>query len=226
MKKLSFLLLLGSSLLMPALPPARAQQPGGLDPSFAPAKIDLGVQQIIAQAGGSALVAGRYTTINGTPVGPVVRLKADGTLDPNFANTNLDYIPAGDTQVNSIAIASGSDGKIYVALNTTPSLTATLVRLNANGSTDTSFHTTVDGAPNAMVVQPNGQVVIAGSFSTLNGVSVNGLPRPSRTRRLHGLLVRHQPPARRAGHPVHLRLRTGRASRWQIPRGRDSVLQQ
>ncbi len=160
--------------LQVAVPLGRAQQPGGLDPSFAPAKVDVAVQQIVACPGGRALVAGRFTTVNDTPVGPVVQLKADGTLDPDFANNNRSYLPAGDTKVNSIVVATDAFDRTYVAITSTPSFNGTLVRLYANGALDTGFHATIDGAPNAMVAQPNGQVIIAGSFSTLNGVTVQG----------------------------------------------------
>jgi len=54
-----------------------------------------------------------------------------------------------------------------------------IVRLNADGTLDTTF-TTGTGASNivlSVMVQANGQIFVGGSFTTWNGVAVNGIAR-------------------------------------------------
>jgi uncharacterized delta-60 repeat protein len=49
--------------------------------------------------------------------------------------------------------------------------------LNADGSLDTSFVPTVNGPVQALAVQSNGQILVGGSFSQVDGISRNNLAR-------------------------------------------------
>src|SRR5262249_39592003 len=50
-------------------------------------------------------------------------------------------------------------------------------RLNTNGLRDTNFVTVVNQTVNAVVVQPDGKVLIGGNFTVVNGTSRTNLTR-------------------------------------------------
>src|SRR5687768_722918 len=108
-----------------------------VDPSFNPniqtsALQRKAVQQIIPLPNGRALVAGHFNSYNRQPVGWLVRLNADGTLDQGF-NCNL---PNPDY---SIGIGLQTDGKIIVLIFFDEE-SYQFVRLNADGSPDPTFN--------------------------------------------------------------------------------------
>lgn len=73
------------------------------------------------------------------------------------------------------ALATQNDGKIIVAGRFTSlqpygdgvNDRINLARINANGSIDDSFRPAINGIVNAVVIQPNGQIVIAGQFTSI-----------------------------------------------------------
>ncbi len=89
--------------------------------------------------GFSPLVAGSFATVNGQPHVGIVRLLADGTLDPYFA-PNL-AAPFG-----AYALALQPDGRILVGAEQLTDGTASkarITRLVADESIDPSFAATV-----------------------------------------------------------------------------------
>lgn len=139
----------------------------------------LPVTSVAVQTDGRILAGGRFTTFNGSPAGRLVRLNADGTIDATF-NANLGAGFNGDVT----AVTLQPDGKILVGGNFTSihGVTANrLVRLNADGTLDTTFTTNLgsgfSGAVSALAVQPDGKILAGGLFATLNGVTVNRLVR-------------------------------------------------
>ena len=157
------------ALSLSGLVPASAQVPGGIDPSFQPPVTDQPASQVLFQSTGQAIIAGNFSTVNGTATGPVARLSTTGALDQSFTNASADYLPAGDT-ANSVRIALQADDKILLFIESEPTGTVSFIRLNANGTRDTSFFTTLNGVLSAFVVQSDGHIVITGSYTMLNGV--------------------------------------------------------
>jgi uncharacterized delta-60 repeat protein len=127
---------------------------------------------ITVQEDGKILLGGSFSTFNGTVVNGLVRLNADGTRDTAFT-TNV-----GTGQTSNIrSITTQPDGKNILVGDFTTFNGATvnsLVRLNADGTRDTAFTTNAGtGAdPNTTiwdaVVQPDGKIVLGGSFTTFN----------------------------------------------------------
>lgn len=80
------------------------------------------------------------------------------------------------------AIAQQSDGKIliggmFILYN---SITQNqIARLNTDGTLDTTFHTGtgLDGRLNVFLFQKDGKIIIAGAFSSYNGIQRNGIAR-------------------------------------------------
>ncbi len=86
------------------------------------------------------------------------------------------FNPGANSYISALAVQA--DGKIVVGGNFTTlggggiGTTARnrIGRLNADGSLDTSFNPTADSDVNAVAIQPDGNIVVGGSFTTLGGV--------------------------------------------------------
>ena len=140
------------------------------------------------QSDGKILVAGFFTSFNGNSAVPdrLLRLNSDGTLDTTF-NTNL------GTGFNFFVWPTTvqSDGKILVGggfttLNGSGAVPDRLLRLNSDGTLDTTFNTNIgtgfDGTVEAVTLQSDGKIILAGDFVSLNG---NSTPTPDRLVRLN-----------------------------------------
>ena len=113
------------------------------------------VQQILPLPNGKALVAGNFSSYNGQPTGPIVRLNADGTLDQAF-NSNSPYWDAW-----WIKAAFQTDGKILV-LYLCDYPNSCLVRLNADGRPDPTYNGYWQA--NDFMIDASDRVILSGSF--------------------------------------------------------------
>ena len=159
---------------------ARLNADGSLDSSFNLGTVAYGsVNSIVVRSDGKVLIGGDliYNYINDTNYNSgIARLNANGSLDSTFN-------PGRGIGVASIAVQS--DGKIliggyFTAVNGTNR--NNIARLNANGSPDSSFNpgTGTDGWVRSIALQSDGNVLIGGDFTI-----VNGAVRP-RVARLYG----------------------------------------
>jgi uncharacterized delta-60 repeat protein len=150
---------------------ARFDVNGTLDAAFNP-DIDVIVAALGLQSGGRIVVAGRFggATVGGTPMGSLVRLNPDGSLDSSFANRQ-------DVERGVRAIAVQADDRILAVLETSGGGN-TLVRFNADGSPDTTFSqlSTPSGTFDAVVLQTDGRILVGGEF-TLGSPAVSRLAR-------------------------------------------------
>lgn len=113
---------------------------------------------------GSFLVGGQFSAyngqdiVNGSPVGPLVKLNSDGSLDTSFSVVLNDDV---------FAINVLSSGKIYVGGNFTNKLT----RLNSDGTVDLTFDvgTGFNNRVSSIEVDSNGKVIVGGWFDEYNG---------------------------------------------------------
>ena len=121
------------------------------------------------QSDGKILVGGSFTTFTGSSQNYLIRLNSDGSKDTTF-NIGSGF----NTVVRSIDIQS--DGKILVGGDFTTFTGATqdrLIRLNSNGSKDTSFNigTGFDSVIRSIDIQSDGKILVGGDFTTYQGVS-------------------------------------------------------
>ena len=149
-------------------------QPCSLDSSFNPAlNTGAAVYFVTLQTNGQILIGGSFSSIDTVPIANVARLNPDGTLDQSFspgAAADIGY-------VNAIAVQS--DGKILIGGSFFSSAGITpenMARLNSDGTVDSDFDPNLylDAPVNAIVVQPDGQILVGGSFGI-----VDSLPRRS-----------------------------------------------
>jgi uncharacterized delta-60 repeat protein len=162
--------------------------PGSLDASFdssgtVPAGGNVAVVQPLPD--GTALVGGGFTTINGQPRAKLARYLANGTLDAGWVAASNLLSGSGEVKV----LQRLSDGKILVG----GGFSATqgglrhdnFLRLNADGSLDTSFGSgwsntgspAINGEVHSISLQPNGQIVVSGAFSSVLGTTIRGIAR-------------------------------------------------
>ncbi len=136
-----------------------------------------GTEKYFAEtADGKIIIMGDFTSLNGTTVGGIVRLNADGTIDNTF-NQGAGF--AGGYPYGATA---QSNGKLLVVSSATTYDGATisnLVRLNSDGTLDTDFVTNVGSTNNVYktAVQADGKILVSGAFNTFNGLSVNKIIR-------------------------------------------------
>jgi uncharacterized delta-60 repeat protein len=156
---------------------ARLRSNGVLDPDFGggDGRLSVGsgsLNAVIVQPDRKILVAGNAL---GSAVMTVTRLRTNGDPDTTFDGDGTATIDFGSLADAGNDAALQTDGRIVVAGYTqaTDSPPA-IARLNANGSPDTTFgggdgKVTIDfGAAtfmNAVALQPNGRIVVAGQMT-------------------------------------------------------------
>lgn len=174
---------------------ARLNPDGSLDSNFNPvepwpdsANHSFEVHAIALQADGKVLVAGMYTFCQDNGGDPefggggiscdneqfLIRMDPDGGRDAAF------ILAAGPvTGIGSIAIQR--DGGILVGgLFRVPggALRSGIVRIHANGSIDTGFEASLNGEVTAIIVQPDGKVMVGTEVATVTqGTSGDGIVR-------------------------------------------------
>jgi uncharacterized delta-60 repeat protein len=139
---------------------------------------------LVQQADGKLVAAGRGFGVTGQTLFMLVRYDADGTLDPSFGEgTGTVITPFITGFANSSGLASAlvqqPDGKLVAAgissIDDFYTNSFAIVRYNADGTLDPTFGagtgiviTPVRGtaSAHALVLQPDGKIVAAGSSDT------------------------------------------------------------
>ena len=129
----------------------------------------------VTQSDNKLIVGGNFTTYSGSTVNRVVRINTDGTRDLTFSVGN-----GANTVVSAVALQS--DGKAIVGGQFTSfsgSAVNRLVRVNTNGTRDTSFNvgTGLDGnvSTNGITIAADGTIYCLGSFTTYSGSNSRGI---------------------------------------------------
>jgi uncharacterized delta-60 repeat protein len=153
---------------------ARLNPDGSLDNSFlcttAPP-----VSAIAVQPDGKILIGGgAYQAPNFT------RLNPDGSFDGTFLGGQGGVAGGADHAVRAIAVQG--DGKILLGgwFESVDGISQTnLARLDANGSFDAAFRPRLDHrySVTSVAVQPDGKILFAGDFNSVNEVARHGVAR-------------------------------------------------
>ena len=105
-------------------------------------------------------------------VGSYIRLNENGTRDTSFALRGSSYF------VTSTVITPLPDGRYLVAgtTNSVGSAFTGVLRLNADGTVDRTFQTaspyTLAAGVNDILVQPDGRILVAGTFNVRNDLTL------------------------------------------------------
>ena len=141
--------------------------PGGIDVQFDPKWTVVGsVLTMAVQDDGKLLLGGAFTN---TGIHNIARLNADGIVDPNFKTGVGANGPV-------YAVALQTDGKILIGGAFTKFngvVRNRIARLNSNGTLDTTFLPGMgaDANVNALLIEPDGKILIGGAFNTVNGTA-------------------------------------------------------
>jgi uncharacterized delta-60 repeat protein len=155
---------------------ARLNADGSLDTSFDPgAGADGPVLALLVQPDGKVLIGGEFTAYDGTPRSRIARLNADGSLDTSFNPGAGATSTSTSTVVAVRSFALQPDGKVLIGgAFTAYDNTARrgIARVNTDGSPDTTFNPGAGtfGVVQAIVIQPDGKLLIGGSFTSYNNV--------------------------------------------------------
>ena len=154
----------------------RLNPDGSLDPDFNPGAIGR-VSCLAVQADGKIVVGGAFTKLCGQARNCLGRLNADGSLDISFN-------PNANGEVCALAVQT--DGKIIVGggfYMLGGEIHDYIGRLNADGSVDPSFNSGTGASyPSypyvySLAVQPDGQILVGGVFTKLDGETRNRIGR-------------------------------------------------
>ncbi len=158
----------------------RLNADGTLDNTFNPVTDQFGdVFCLALQPDGRILLGGNFNTLGGQARTSVGRLNPDGTLDASFSPG-----VAGGFRPPVRCLAIQPDGKIVVggSFSSLGGQSRTnLGRLNSDGTLDASFNTGAAGvfgdSVHCLALQPDGKIVVGGSFEVLGGQSRTNIGR-------------------------------------------------
>lgn len=150
---------------------ARLNADGTLDNTFTPGVgANSTVYKIATDAAGRIIICGNFQKYNNVTRVRLARLDANGVLDNTF-NPGTGFNGA----VYSMALQP--DGKIIAGGSFTTALgisVSRLARVDSVGNFDVGFNVGGNGANStvfAIVVQPDGKIIVGGGFSQFNNVS-------------------------------------------------------
>jgi uncharacterized delta-60 repeat protein len=167
---------------------ARLNIDGTVDTTFNPgpnAQVNsLAIQpadnKIIVGGGFSAMESTSSTTL--VQRNNIARINSDGTIDTNF-NPDLNGIPFAIVLLpNKQIIIGGGFSTITPNATGTAIMEEGLARLNSDGTVDTAFNPYPNGSVFAVALQPDGQVVVGGNFTSF-------IPNPTFTTDSNGVSI-------------------------------------
>lgn len=142
------------------------------------------VSVVKLQSDGKILVGGNFQTCNATPVGNLIRLNEDATLDTSFIGSVNGMVQAINIQEDGKLLVGTFKGVAYSS-----DTIALVFRLNTNGRKDTSFHRGIIDKSNVanyfdsasdvytIQIQSDDKIIIGGNFISYDGATRNGIVR-------------------------------------------------
>ena len=160
---------------------ARLNPDGSLDPSFQ-SGIDADVSQFKQQSDGKIVVMGHFYASDHNVYTCLTRLNLDGSVDPTFQGQATITADTSVVYRYTFALAIQPDDKILLGgafVDVNGQGGKTLVRLNADGTTDPEFYPAVDLSNNntidALCVRADGTILVGGYFQSVNATAVQNL---------------------------------------------------
>ncbi|HLT53276.1 MAG TPA: T9SS type A sorting domain-containing protein [Flavobacteriaceae bacterium] len=152
----------------------RLNSDGSLDTSFNPGtSANFTIKKVVMQNDGKFLIGGSFTSYNGNSINRIARLNPDGSFDATF------LVGTGfNSNVNDILIQD--DGKIIIVGDFTQfngNSHVGAVRLNTDGSLDTTFIPDPVSSVLCVAKQSDGKLLLGGWFEQSSGSNRNYLIR-------------------------------------------------
>jgi uncharacterized delta-60 repeat protein len=170
--------------LIAMLPADRAgAAPGAVDPGVnlrfeSPGK----VSAMTVQPDGKWIVGGTFTAVNGVDRGKVARLHPDGSLDPSFDPGPINPDIYDRSEIYGLSLQGDKVLAAGFLSHLAGQPASAVVRLNANGTRDTTFNPPVftnsfDPAAWIAIDRGDGKVLVGGRFSSVGGQARANLVR-------------------------------------------------
>jgi uncharacterized delta-60 repeat protein len=147
---------------------------GSRDTAFNPAtNADHEIRVALQQPDRKLLIGGMFTQFGDGPHEGIARLQPDGALDETFTATTAGYVHA---------LALQQDAKLLIAgefLRVNGQACHRIARLNPDGSLDENFTLSVGVGQDirAVIVQPDGHILVGGHFNNVAGRRQGGVAR-------------------------------------------------
>jgi uncharacterized delta-60 repeat protein len=124
----------------------------------------------IMSNGNRVLIAGFFSSYNGTPAQNFAVLDNSGNIDSSFS------LPGTMVMIRDFHLYP-NNSMILVGTFTSPA--NRIVKLTPTGAIDPSFNsgTGANNVISTIKVQPDGKIMISGSFTSYNGIAVGGIAR-------------------------------------------------
>jgi uncharacterized delta-60 repeat protein len=178
-------ILLGGKYIFNGKYVIRLHDDGSLDSSFDTGS-DFGISgipsflkqisSVAIQPNGKILAIGRFTSYNESSANGIIRLNSDGSIDTTFVSGS-----GFSSGYELYSLNIDSNGKILVGgyfSSYNGSAAYGIVRLNSDGSIDTSFSTPTSlHLVRSIGIQSDGKIVAAGGFSVHNQTTVHNILR-------------------------------------------------
>lgn len=167
---------------------ARLEKDGGVDRTL---DLNLGVvgtfiYAVAFQPDGKILIGGSFSFVLGVSRNGLARLNPDGTLDMGFYPHPNDFVNAITVQPDGKILIGGSFSSL--APNGGSSVTRpAIARLNADGTVDTAFNSFGSGTVYSIALQPDGKILVGGTFNGANSMGGQARNRIARLNSANGL---------------------------------------
>jgi uncharacterized delta-60 repeat protein len=157
---------------------------GTLDSTFSAGTVSAGAYAVIAQSDGKIMVGGTFATVSGTSSPKIVRLLSGGTIDTSFSVGNGFRLNGSSSGAFVVDITPTQNGKYFISgiFDEYSGASANaMVRLNSNGSIDTTFNEGTGlvfdegGFSMPSTVLSNGNIVVSGLITGYDGVTTGTL---------------------------------------------------
>ncbi|MBK8037608.1 MAG: choice-of-anchor D domain-containing protein [Verrucomicrobiaceae bacterium] len=144
----------------------RVEGPGGLDSLDANIVGDR-VLAMAMQPDGKMLLGGSFTSVLGVPRANIARLNVDGTLDMGFDPKTDGVVYAVAVQPDGKVLVGGSFGTLQPNGAVSATVRQHLARVHADGTLDAAFDPKADSHVRSILPQPDGKVLVAGDFTSM-----------------------------------------------------------
>jgi uncharacterized delta-60 repeat protein len=169
-------LLVGGAFSLPTRGIVRLRLDGTIDTGFVPGLgVNGPIHSLKVQSDGKVIAAGAFTAADGLPASRVARFNGDGSLDTSFTATAI-------TNGTVYAVVLQANGQVVIGGDFSTSASSTpvrLARLNGDGSLDASFSVGqgADSVVFALGLNASNQILVGGSFTSINGTNRNRFAR-------------------------------------------------
>ncbi len=151
---------------------ARLNTDGTLDTTFdVGSGVSSDVNAIRILTDGRIMIAGAFTTYNGSSAKYIARIQSNGVIDPTFQVTGTGF----SSTIKTLAVLPDDDLLVAGSFSSINGKNAYryLSRLRANGSLDETYLPETNDEVLAVEAMPDGRVAIGGGFTSVKGSARN-----------------------------------------------------